>query len=349
MARHVKSGFNIVRLLIKRGFTLVELLVVIAIIGILIALLLPAVQAAREAARRSQCTNNMKQLGLALHNYHDTHNVFPPGGLEYGWSAASTNYEPAGKLIKNLNGLVLLLPFLEQTPLYDRYDFRQAASHAGTSGQTQSNIISSAYPVAGDAVTSGNAAVISTPIAVFHCPSDPNDNRLPDGSCYGIKTSSGFRAIMTSYDLSGWTSDINYYHDWDKLSVTGRRMFGENSNTKMASVLDGTSNTVAVVETTHRCANGYPPAWGMRGWVMTGIDIAQGINVEDIPPTWTWVNPLTPVKGRLRTWGMAGSLHPGGCNVCLADGSVRFISETTDRIILTAICTMGGSEVVEVP
>ncbi len=122
--------------LARLGFTLVELLVVIAIIGILIALLLPAVQAAREAARRSQCTNNMKQLGLALHNYHDTHQVFPPGGLEYGCSSAGPNYEQPGKLVKNLNGLVLLLPYLEQMPLYDKYDCRQAAC-AGSAGQTQ--------------------------------------------------------------------------------------------------------------------------------------------------------------------------------------------------------------------
>ena len=104
-----------------RGFTLVELLVVIAIIGILIALLLPAVQAAREAARRTQCTNNLKQLGLALHNYADVHKIFPPGGLEYGWQTSSTlGAEPADKLVHNLNGLVLLLPFIEQTALYDR-------------------------------------------------------------------------------------------------------------------------------------------------------------------------------------------------------------------------------------
>ena len=113
---------------VKRlGFTLVELLVVIAIIGILIALLLPAVQAAREAARRSQCTNNMKQLGVAIHNYHDTHKVFPPAGLDYGWAGdANTSYSraPSSSPVNrfNISGWVMVLPYLEQSALHDQYD-----------------------------------------------------------------------------------------------------------------------------------------------------------------------------------------------------------------------------------
>ena len=127
----------------RRGFTLVELLVVIAIIGILIALLLPAVQAAREAARRSQCTNNMKQLGLALHNYHDTHLVFPPAGLDYGL-AMTGGTEPPGKTVKNMNGLVLLLPYLEQQPLFDKFDCRQRFSDCTYDGSY--NVYSSCPP-----------------------------------------------------------------------------------------------------------------------------------------------------------------------------------------------------------
>ena len=336
----------------KRAFTLVELLVVIAIIGILVALLLPAIQAAREAARRSQCQNNVKQLGIALHNYHDTNKIFPPGGLDYGWSAySSTTYvEPANKLVKNLNGLALLLPYLEQQSLYTQLDFTQCFSHAGPAPQTQSNIVASQRPLAGDAVTSGNAAVISQRVPAFICPSDRMDMiLLPTTSCYGIKDGSGIAAVKTNYDFSGWTGDLNYFNDWGGHAMTTKRMFGENSDSSMASVLDGTSNTVAIAETTHYVANGHAPAWGFRGWVMTGIDVAQGINVFDIPASYTWVNPKDPITGRLRTWGMCGSLHPGGANVCMADASVRFISDATDRAVLTAIATMSGTEPVKVP
>jgi prepilin-type N-terminal cleavage/methylation domain-containing protein len=237
------------------AFTLVELLVVIAIIGILIALLLPAVQAAREAARRSHCSNNLKQIGLALHNYHSAHNCFPPGGLDYGWTSTSDTRpdpEPADKLVKNMNGLVLLLPFLEQAALYEKYDFRQCASLAGSSAQTQSNIIGSSRPFAGDPVdTSENGWVISQKVPAFICPSDPNEILLPAGSAYGIKAGSSLRAVKTNYDFSSYSSDANYFSDWSTLSSKSRRMFGENSDTTMAHVTDGTSNTVAVVETLH--------------------------------------------------------------------------------------------------
>ena len=110
------------------GFTLVELLVVIAIIGILVALLLPAVQAAREAARRMSCGNNMKQLGLAMHNYHDTFKVLPSSDIN-GGSRYSGNYVPRGQ-IRNFTGYLLMLPFLEQAPLHDQIDFKRATGRA---------------------------------------------------------------------------------------------------------------------------------------------------------------------------------------------------------------------------
>ena len=330
----------------RRAFTLVELLVVITIIGILIALLLPAVQAAREAARRSQCTNNLKQIGMALHNYYQAHNVFPPGGLDYGWSGAGGT-EPADKLIKNGNGLVLLLPYLEQQALFDRYDFRRCASLVK---DQQTNIVPSARDFAGDPVTSGNAAVISQKVPVFMCPSDPDNLTLPDGSAYGIKAGSGYLAVKTNYDFSARRDDNSYFNDWATLGgVTGKRMFGENSATTIAMIVDGTSNTVAVNETLHTVANGHSPAWGMRGWVMTGIDLSYGINVTYIPESYTWVTDRRQLPWRLRDWCAPGSLHPGGMNITLADGSVRFLRQTTDMFILTAISTIAGSEPVGVP
>ena len=329
------------RFLKRSGFTLVELLVVIAIIGILIALLLPAVQAAREAARRSQCTNNLKQLGLALHNYHDSFSQFPPSGLDYGW-ANSSSYEQdtPNKTIKNHNGLLLMLPFIEQQALHDQFDFNQASGHYtnGTSGAS----------LAGDAVASGNAALVGTRVNAFLCPSDSGDVLASASTHYGPVGGSTYRGMKTNYDFSAENS-YSYYNQWAHTGLGTRYMFGENSDCNFAAILDGTSNTVAMSETLRTVANGHCPTWGYRGWVMTGIDLDYGINVTSIPSNWSWVSDKVDHNYRLRTWGTGGSLHPGGLNVCLADGSIRFISETTPTTILDAISTISGSETTEMP
>jgi hypothetical protein len=182
------------------------------------------------------------------------------------------------------------------------------------------------------------------------CPSDRLDRiLLPATGVYAILNGSGIRATKTNYDFSAWRSDYWTFNDWTSLNSLQKRMFGENSRTTTADVTDGTSNTVAVGETLYWVANGSCPAWGFRGWVMTGVDLGVGINVFDIPVTYTWVSPQTPIIGRLRDWGMCGSLHPGGAHVGLADASVRFISEDTDRAVLLAIATMAGGEPVKVP
>jgi prepilin-type N-terminal cleavage/methylation domain-containing protein len=331
----------------RRGFTLVELLVVIAIIGILIALLLPAVQAAREAARRSQCTNQMKQIGLALHNYHSAHNCFPPGGINYGWSSGGGT-EPASKLAMNFNGMVCLLPFLEQQALYNKYNFKECASLCahGTA---------SSKPFAGDPVTGGNAAVVSKTISTLLCPSDTYDPLLTeDHTWYGIKSGSGYRGVKMNYDFSAAQGDASTFEDWRSGggagSISARRMFGENSDTKIQNVLDGTSNTVAVVETLRWVFNGTCPAWGYRAWVMPGIDLAKrDINLWAIPADFTWTTDHNAIRGRLADWACAGSLHPGGVNLTLADGSTRFLAENTDMSIRVAIITMANNETTQVP
>ncbi|MFH1266895.1 MAG: DUF1559 domain-containing protein [Planctomycetota bacterium] len=319
----------------RTGFTLVELLVVIAIIGILIALLLPAVQAAREAARRAQCTNNMKQLGLALHNYHDTFKCFCPSSISKGWAVNAGGNDP---MTLNLNGLVLLLPYLEQSALYDKYDFKQAASdYMG---------LQPGGPLMGDPVTSGNADVISQRVAAFTCPSDAGDPLLPASGGYAIKGSGGPRGVKTCYDFCGRGVYHYYYHNyWKrycKTNTTIAPMFGENSATKFRDVKDGTANTFAMVERTYDVYNGDCSAWGYRAYVMVPPDIRYGLN--------RWPRSTNPGRrGQLGDWYWAGSLHPGGLNFLMADGSVQFVSETADQGILNATLTMAGGEVVGTP
>src|SRR5690349_17065682 len=144
----------------RKAFTLVELLVVVAIIGVLVALLLPAVQAAREASRRSTCHNNLKQIGLALQNYHDVQGKFPPAILNHGW-AYNNLPAPGIQQVMNLNGFTLLLPHLEQSALYARYNLNASAAHCANDNP--------AIPLAGDPVTSGNDVLMATRLPGFLC------------------------------------------------------------------------------------------------------------------------------------------------------------------------------------
>lgn len=338
------------------GFTLVELLVVIAIIGILIALLLPAVQAAREAARRSQCSNNLKQLGLALHNYHDSFQAFPAVGYGRGWAgddtAGSATDLAEGSTVLNHNSWVSLAPFYEQGTLYDRYNFSVAAcGYVRNSGR----------PVAGDAAV--NAPVTTQCPGVFQCPSDGWSTKVKVVGDWYTLGSSSERACRSNYDFSAYRT-VSMFDWWPRLADRRYKyMFSTNSSTKIADITDGTSNTVAVNETVKNVIDGECPSWSIRGWVMTGVDISYGINGWDWPVLGTWyTGDRTARRGQLFSWGLAGSLHPGGANSCMADGSVRFLSETTEARangampavgtvgpVLHAISTIGNNEPVAVP
>lgn len=329
----------------RHGFTLVELLVVIAIIGILVALLLPAVQAAREAARRTQCINNMKQLGIALHNYESANKEFPPAGKSYGWcnnTERLRGYAP-DPVTLNVSGLMLLASYFEESAIFDRYDpavamttFDFCLSPSGKNG-----------PIAGNPITSGNAALASKAPRVLRCPSDTGDALLPDNVYYGIGDATGIQPEKTNYDFA-----VEYWewrcNAWRNTRNRVRRMFGENSNCRVGQVADGLSNTIAFGETTLDNANGTCPAWAYRGWVQVGVDPAQGINI------WisSWTNPPNaatppPMPGRVGSWSWPGSLHVGGCNFTFGDGSVRFLSEDTSRVALERFAIIGDSEVIK--
>ena len=327
----------------RRAFTLVELLVVITIIGILIALLLPAVQAAREAARRSHCVNNLKQLGLAVQNYVSTHNVFPPGGISYCFPSGGTFDNPC----KSLNGLVFLLPYCEQQAVYSQFDFNKAVCDYRHPSQP-----AGATTVAGGAVPQAHLDVVKKQLAIFTCPSETGYPILVDA---GYIPTSGATGAKTNYDFSQtFANSANYWRS--NLGQPSQRIFGENSCTNFGMVRDGTSNTVALTERLFNVTDGRCPAWAYRGWYQTtdiGAVGGPGFALHSWDYSRSGLNCWyrcydapngAEIPGKAGESYYPGSMHPGGCNMAFADASVRFVVETASREVLEALATMAGSE-----
>ncbi len=314
----------------RRGFTLIELLVVIAIIAILIGLLLPAVQKVREAAARSKCSNNVKQVTLACHMYENANGVLPPAGKSYGWCSVGGSFVGDSQIL-NTNGLALLLPYLEQTALFEKLNFSEAASNQNT-GYCCSLVGNTSGSLLGDPTTNGNAAAASTLVSIFLCPSDVSSSEQGASTAYGPGGS--FKGRRTNYDFVTYPS-LSCNH-WKVASPGQKYASGENSRTKLVSITDGASNTFLIGETTRNVNNGEAPTWAYRGWVMTGIDPGSaGIN------NWfcSYCTP-TEVYGTLASWGQAGSLHPQGCHFGMADGSVRFVNQSVGQTTLRNMSTM---------
>ena len=307
------------------GFTLIELLVVIAIIAVLIALLLPAVQQAREAARRTQCKNNLKQYGLGLHNYHDVHLMFPPGGGDWN------NGPEIGWQVK-------ILPFMDQAPLYNGLNMN--ANGAQGHG-----------PSAWDTIlpnTGRQARFKQVPYAI--CPSNP-DAESRDGnwaqSCYtgslgSQRTPSADGACnqflnprpanapssLLGYDANSGGSDHGNTYSASGLNGMFARL---GPPIKIANVLDGTSNTFLVGEINPTCHDHTAGWWNLNG--MGTAHASTSVPPNDMttcPNSRRVTNPAcTAMSNWNYTWGFK-STHAGGVHFLMVDGTVRFINENLD-------------------
>lgn len=331
----------------RRGFTLIELLVVIAIIAVLVALLLPAVQQAREAARRSACKNNLKQVGLALHNYHDTHNTLPGSPMgrtrDNGWNVWS--------------GMSMILPFMDQAPLYNQIDFNRGPRQAPNNGSIHRSVI-----------------------PAYLCPSDPGSGSRPQGD-------SG----PCSYALSSGPVTA-----WGVGNRPRAGIFTYRSSTRFTYIKDGTSNTIMASEVQIGLNDGDQTAVSYRNHTagdltftgtghsriadnsQTSIDairayhqacraalpITHSGDNDDAGRYWgaarnfwgPWFNTLMPPNSptncdndasvsevRIKS---ASSHHTGGVHALMADGAVRFISENLDQGTWISLGSKGGAEVI---
>ena len=357
----------------RRGFTLIELLVVIAIIAVLIALLLPAVQAAREAARRAQCVNNLKQIGLALHNYHQALNVFPMGASSGMWDVVG-DYN----VKQNFGPLALMLPYMELTQNYNAINFNW--------GCEDSNTVL-CYLI--------NSTGQTTQVNSFLCPSDPaawrpdHNNTTNNNSYYasvGTTTSWGLIGNQAPYtNIQGATAT--------SINMPSTGLFTWQASYGIRDCIDGTTNTIAFSEACVGNQNEQPlqkliglqsvsipltsmlydgqsaPALTLaviqqcnaayQSGSASYVDLQRGENWAHGSMAMNMFNTIVPPNAFNKTWTHCGlnassravlsnadSYHSGGINVLMGDGSVKFIKDSINQYTWWALGTKAGGEVI---
>ncbi len=334
----------------RRAFTLIELLVVIAIIAILIALLLPAVQQAREAARRTQCKNNLKQIGLALHNYHDTFNTLPIGGVGSAWGGWGFSW------------WMRILPGLEQATVYNQINF--SGVHPG-------------WTCCGDAVGSANGAVMrQATITTALCPSSPLEKKRDTGG--GPTTITQYHGIMGATTGNGYTNPASStalccgccggQQATGIISGAGTLVVGKSIG--FSDMTDGTTNVMVVGEASNFIWTAAQSAGGTKTVAVNGAHgIMMGspnVTVVEACPGCMFERPFNlttvryapnaPAINNDAAWPGVGdnygsnnplsSAHTGGVQVLLGDGSARFISDNIDMLTLRRLATRNDGQVL---